>query len=250
MHDSSIETPVPPSQDSGSFFGNLFNLYFEPAASFSKIFVKSRVWMAILLQTALGVAFTSIWLQKVDTREFMRLQMEQNPRIQQMPAEQVERIINTQAGVMKTWGRIAPLIAPTIVDLVLAGILLFVFRFFMAAEVSFSQSLSTVAWSFSALGLIQTPILLAVFFLKDDWNVDPNQILQANPTIFFEVTALPRWLWTFLGSLDLFSIWTMFLLGTGYSVASKRGLSTGIWGIGIPWAFYVMLKVGFRLLFG
>ena len=86
--------------------------------------------------------------------------------------------------------------------------------------------------------------------LKDDWNLDPNQILQANPTIFFEVTALPRWLWTLLASLDLFSMWTIFLLATGYSVAGKRGLSTGLWGIGIPWVLYVMIKVGFRLLIG
>jgi hypothetical protein len=237
-------------QDSGSFFGNLFNLYFEPAAAFAKIMVKKRILLAILLQTAIGVAFTTIWLQKVDTREFMRQQMEQNSRIQQLPTEQVERIINTQANVMRTWGRIAPLIAPTVIDVVVALILLFVFRFFMAAEVNFSQSLATIAWSFAALGLVQTPIMLLVLFLKGDWNVDPNQIIQANPTIFFEVTAVPRWLWTLLASIDLFSIWTIFLLATGYSVAGKRPLSTGLWGIGIPWVFFVMLKVGFRLIFG
>jgi hypothetical protein len=92
--------------------------------------------------------------------------------------------------------------------------------------------------------------MLAVLFLKGDWNVDPNQIIQANPTIFFEVAALPRWLWSLLSSFDLFSIWTIFLLASGYSVAGKRGLSTGLWGIGLPWAFYVLLKVAFRLIFG
>ena len=234
----------------GSFLGNLFNLYFEPRETFAKIFVKPRVLMAILLQTALGVGFTSIWLQKVDTREFMRQQMEQNPRIQQMPTEQVERMIDVQSRAMKTWGRVGPFIVPALVDLILAGLLLFVFRFFLAADVSFLQSLATVAWSLGALGLIQTPILLAVFSLKGDWNVDPNQIVQANPTVFFEITDLPRWLWTLLSSFDLFSIWTAFLLATGYSIASKRGLSTGLWGVGVPWAIYVMIKVGFRLMFG
>ena len=247
------ETPDAPAAaptDSGSFLGNLFNLYFEPTQTFAKIFVKPRVLMAILLQTALGVGFTSIWLQKVDTREFMRQQMEQNPRIQQMPTEQVERMIDVQSRAMKTWGRVGPFIVPALVDLILAGLLLFVFRFFLAADVSFLQSLATVAWSLGALGLIQTPILLAVFSLKGDWNVDPNQIVQANPTVFFEITDLPRWLWTLLSSFDLFSIWTAFLLATGYSIASKRGLSTGLWGVGVPWAIYVMIKVGFRLMFG
>jgi hypothetical protein len=226
------------SPDSGSFLGNLFNLYFEPQATFAKIFVKPRVWLVVLLQVALGVLFTTLWLQKVDAREFMKAQMAENPRVQQMPAEQVERIIETQAKFMTTWARFAPFIAPLILDLLAAGFLLFMFRFFMAADVTFMQSFATIAWTFAAIGLIQTPIMLAVLTLKGDWNVDPNQIVQANPTIFFDASDLPRW------------IWTAFLLATGFSVAGKRGLGTGLWGVGIPWAIYVGIKVAFRLIFG
>lgn len=242
--------PTEPARDSGSFFGNLFNLYFEPQATFTKIFVKPRVWLAILLQTALGVGFASIWLERVDTREFMRAQLEKNPRVQQMPAEQVERIINAQAGAIKTWGRVGPLIAPVVIDLIVAGLLFFMFRFFFAVDVSFLQSLTSVAWTFAAVGLIQTPIMLAVFFLKGDWNLDPNQVLQANPSLLFDPTDLPRWLGSLLSSLDLFSFWTMFLLATGFAAAGRRELSTGLWGVGIPWAVYVMAKVAFALMFG
>jgi len=242
--------PEAPPADSGSFLGNLFNLYFEPTETFSKIFVKPRVWMALLLQIAMGVLFTSIWLEKMDAREFMKAQMEQNTRIQQMPAEQVEQIINTQARFMRTWGRIAPFIAPVLIDLVLAGLFMFIFRFFMAADVSFMRSFATVVWTFAALGLIQTPIMLLVFWLKGDWNVDPNQIIQANPTIFFEVGSMSRWLWSLLSSFDLFSLWTLFLFATGFAVAGKRGLSTGVWGVLIPWAVYLAGKVAFVLMFG
>lgn len=242
--------PEAPPADSGSFLGNLFNLYFEPTETFSKIFAKPRVWMAIVLQIALGVLFTSIWLQKMDAREFMKAQMEQNARIQQMPAEQVEQIIATQAGFMRTWGRIAPFFVPVVIDLILAGIFMFVFRFFMAADVSFMQSLATVAWTFAALGLIQTPIMLLVFWLKGDWNVDPNQIIQANPTLFFEVGSMSRWIWSLLSSFDLFSLWTLFLFATGFAVAGKRDLSAGLWGVGIPWIVYLAVKVGFVLVFG
>lgn len=244
------DIPEAPPADSGSFLGNLFNLYFEPTETFSKIFVRPRVWMALLLQLAMGVLFTTVWLQKMDAREFMKAQMEQNSRIQQMPAEQVEQIINTQARFMRTWGRIAPLFVPVIIDLILAGIFMFIFRFFMAADVSFMQSFATVAWTFAALGLIQTPIMLLVFWLKGDWNVDPNQIIQANPTIFFEVGSIPRWIWSLLSSFDLFSLWTLFLFATGFAVAGKRGLSSGLWGVGIPWAIYLGVKVSFVLLFG
>lgn len=246
------ETPALPEaspQDSGSILGNLFNLYFEPHASFTKILVKPRVFVAILLQTALGVLFTSVWLGKVDPKAFMRAQIENNPRLEQLTTEQVDQIINSQASAMQTWGRIGPLIAPVIVDVILAGLLLFMFRFFLAADVSFLQSLAVVAWSFAALGLVQTPVMLAVFFLKDDWNLDPNQVVQANPTVLFEQADVPSWLWSLLSSFDLFSFWTIFLLATGFAVAAKRGLSTGLWGVGIPWACYLMAKVAFALMF-
>ncbi len=238
------------SSPSGSFLGNLFNLYFEPRETFEKIFARPRVVMAIVLQVSLGVLFTTVWLQKVNPKEFMRQQMEQNPRVQQMPAEQVEQIINTQARFMKTWAQIAPFIAPVLVDLVVAGFLMFIFRFFLAAEVSFFQSLTTVAWTFAGIGLVQTPIMLAIYLLKGDWNIDPNAIIQANPTLFFAPSDLTGWLRSLLSSFDLFSFWTIFLLATGYSVAGKRALGSGLVGVGIPWVIYVFIKVAFRLMFG
>lgn len=246
-----LETAEPEApQDAGSVAGNVIDLYFEPEAAFRRIFVRPRIWLALLLQTALGVAFTSIWLQKVDAKAFMRAQIEQNPRVQQLDAERIEEIVNTQARFMTSWGRVAPFLAPVVLDLVLAGFLLFMFRFFLASEVSFLQSLGIVSWSFVALGLIQTPVMLAILTLKGDWNVDPNQVIQANPMVFFEASDLPGWLGALLSSLDLFSFWTIFLLGTGYATAGRRSLSTGLWGVGIPWALLVMMKVGFRLIFG
>jgi hypothetical protein len=245
------ETSDPPfaPPDSGSFVGNLFNLYFEPTATFAKILARPRVLLALVLQVALTVLFTSIWLQKVDAREFMRQQMEQNPRIQQMPAEQVESLINAQARFMMSWGRMAPFFVPAVVDLALAGILMFVFRFFLAAEVTFLQSFATVVWTFASIGLVQTPIMLSVFWLKNDWNLDPNSVIQANPTLFFDPSDLPPWLWSLLGSFDLFSLWLVFLLAAGFAVAGKRGLSSGLLGVGIPWALFVIIKVGLRLIF-
>jgi hypothetical protein len=206
--------------------------------------------MAIVLQVAMAVLFTTVWFQKLDAREFMRAQMEHNSRIQQMPAERVEQIIEIQARSMQSWGRIAPLIVPVVIDLVLASIFMFVFRFFLAADVSFLQSFATVAWSLAALALIQTPVMLLIFWLKGEWNIDPNQIIQANPTILFEPGSIPRWIWSLLSSLDLFSLWTVFLFATGHAVAAKRSLSAGLWGIGIPWVLYLMARVGFVVLFG
>lgn len=242
-----ISNPAPP--DPGTLIGNLFNLYFEPTETFGRIFIKPRVWVAVALQVAMAGLFSTVWFRNVDAREFMRAQLEQNPRVQQMPAERVEQIIEAQVRFMQRWGRIAPFFVPVLIDLVLASIFMFIFRFFIAADVSFRQSFATVAWSLAALALIQTPVMLLIFWLKGDWNLDPNQIIQANPTILFEAGSMPRWVWSALSSFDLFSLWTVFLFGTGHAVAAKRSLSAGLWGIGIPWVLYLVAKVGVILLF-
>jgi hypothetical protein len=51
-----------------------------------------------------------------------------------------------------------------------------------------------------------------------------------------------------LGWLFYFSF--VILFATGHAVAGKRGLSTGLWGVGSLWVVYLVVKVGFRLIFG
>ena len=243
---ASAEAPANP----GGFFSNLFDLYFEPSQAFARIFVKPRLVVIILMQVALTLAFTTIWFQKMDARAFMKAQIEQNPRAMEMPAERIDAIIEAQVRFMGTWGRIGPLIAPLLIDVVLAGFFMFVFRFFIAADVTFVQALAVIAWSFFARGLVETPMMLSIMALKGDWNLDPNSVIQANPMAFFEASDVPRWLSAILSSFDLLSFWLIFLLATGYSVASKRSLSTGLWGVGIPWGLMICVKVAFRLIVG
>lgn len=241
------ETPdaavVPPEAESGSFFGNLFNLYFEPTATFAKIFAKPRVLVVLALQTILAVTFTSIWLQKADVKEMVKQKMELNPRVQEMTPEQVERVAAMQVSVLRASFRFAPFLFPALGALILGGFLMFVFRFFLAAEVSFLQSMATVAWSFLAFSVVHTPIALSVFLLKEDWATDPNELVQTNPALFVDQASVSGWLWGLLTSLDLFSFWMIFLLATGYSVAGKLKIGTCLWVIGSLWAMMILLKV-------
>jgi hypothetical protein len=132
--------------------------------------------------------------------------------------------------------------------LLTAAVYLLIFRFMYGAELTYKQSLSATLWSFLAVGLISTPLLVMVFFLKGDWNLDPGKVLQANLGVLVPSTA-PKWLTALATSLDFFSIWTMALLAAGYGVLSRRKLSGALAGVMAPWLIYVVLKVGFTALF-
>ena len=46
-----------------------------------------------------------------------------------------------------------------------------------------------------------------------------------------------------LDSLDLFSVWTIFLLAAGYAATARRSVGSAAIGILVWWGLYVLLKV-------
>jgi hypothetical protein len=93
-------------------------------------------------------------------------------------------------------------------------------------------------------------LLLLTLFLKGDWTLNPPEALQANPTLFVERDALPKAVFAFLGSLDLFSFWTIFLLALGFGRASRTRTGPAAWGVIVPWLLVVLGKVGLAAAFG
>jgi Yip1 domain len=240
-------TPAVPAAKSG-FFERLVGLYSGPTEAFRGIVPRPTVLVPFLILVVLAVGFTALWVSKVDAPAYIREQIDQTPRGAEMPAEQKARIIEMQAKFFKFTPAFVAVGVP-LFYLFVAGLYLVVFRFLYGAELTYKQSLSITLWSFLAVALVSTPLLIAVFALKGDWNLDPGKALQANLSLLVPSTA-PKWLNTLASSLDLFSFWNMALLAAGYGVASRRKLSGALAGVMGPWVLFVVLKVGWAALRG
>jgi hypothetical protein len=230
------------------FIANLIDLYFSPAEAFANMLRKPSFLVPLVLQIALGAAFSAIWLQKVDKVEFMKAQVEQSTRWERVPVEQRATILQRQASAIPafTWG--FALVGGPLMTVILAAIFLFVFRFFYASEVTFKQAITIVASMMVAVGLVATPLLLGVLALKGDWNIDPAEALSANLSILFDKQTAAKPLWALASSLDLFMFWRLFLLAAGFGAAAKRNWTWALTGILIPWVLMVAIKVGFSLM--
>jgi hypothetical protein len=192
---------------------------------------------------ALAVAFTAFWLQKVDAREFMRAQIVASGRADKMPPGQMEQQLDAGAGFFKPISWASALLAPPIITLIVGAVLLFVFRFFYAGDVTFAQSLSVTGWSYFTTALVTTPLLFLVMFLKGDWNVSPQDALQANPALFLDPLTTSKPLHALASSLDLFSFWIIWLLSSGYGVATRHTTASAAVGVVSVWALYVLGKI-------
>jgi len=239
--------PVTPEKP-GGFFQNLIDVYFAPREAFARI-VRDAGWVLPTLGfLALTLGFVLYWGSRMDPMEFAKTQLQESAFWDRIPAEQRGEIIEQTAGRMKyVW--IQGLAGGAVMLLLVSAVMMFVFRFFYSAEVRFKQALAITAWTFFAVGLVTTPLLLVVMGLKGDWNLNPQDVLQANLGLLLDKSTAAKPLWAFLTSLDLFSFWQIFLLACGFGVASRKATGSALWGVVIPWAVIVLGKVGLSLIF-
>jgi hypothetical protein len=245
-----MSSPAPVAPESGGgFFQNLIDVYFSPREAFTRIVRNPRFLVPLVAYVILVLGFTGVWMQKMDPAEFMKTQIEESGQADRIPAEQREAIIEQQAKWMPIFAWVMGPVGIAVSLLVIAGALLFIYRFFYAAEVSFRQSFAIVTWVFFAVGLVTTPVTLAVMSLKGDWNINPQEAVQANLGLLLEKSSAAKPLWALLSSIDLFSLWMVFLLAVGFAVASRKPTGSALWGVAIPWILIVLAKVGWAAIF-
>jgi len=245
-----IPSPAPVAPETpGGFFQNLIDVYFSPREAFTRIVRSPRFLLPLVGYVVLVLGFTGIWMQKMDAREFMKVQIEESGQADRIPAEQREAIIEQQAKWMPIFAWVMGPVGIAVTLLVIAGVLMFIYRFFYSSEVTFRQAFAIVTWIFFAVGLVSTPLMLLVLQLKGDWNINPQEVIQANLGLFLEKSSAAKPLWALLSSIDLFSLWMIFLLAVGFGVASKKTTGSAIWGVAIPWILIVLAKVGWAAIF-
>jgi hypothetical protein len=245
-----VPSPAPVTPETpGGFFQNLIDVYFSPREAFARIVRSPAFLLPLVGYLILVLGFTGIWMSKIEPREFMKTTLEDQGQWDKLSAEQREAILDRAPGQMKIFGWVGPIVATPVILLVTAAVLMFIFRFFYSSEVDFKRAFAVVTWTFFAVGLVTTPLLLLVLHLKGDWNINPQEAIQANLGLLLDKSEASKPLWALLSSIDVFSLWMVFLLAVGFGVASRKTTGSALWGVAIPWVVIVLGKVGWAALF-
>lgn len=232
--------------DSGGrrgFLHHLFGLYASPGKEFTAILPKARWWRPLALLIVLQVGFTAVWLNKIDTVEFAKAEVERSGRMERIPADQRAQVFETQARFFPIIGWTGAVIGAPILVLLVGGVYLVVFRFFLGSEVTFKRVLAIVAWSFVVVSLVTTPLVLVTLYLKGDWTVNPRMALSANLAMPLDSETASKPLYALLDSFDLFSFWILLLLYTGFRIATPFKPGTVAAAVLAPWGIYVVGKM-------
>jgi len=235
-----MSTSVPAEAPAPSFVSSLGNLLIAPREAFTGILRKPSPWLPLLLYIGLQLVFTAVWTSKLDIMAFVTAQSEEAGR----PAPPAQAL-----PFIKGMFWAGPLLFVPIAFFVMALGLWVIYRFFYGSDVTYKISMTICAWTSLITSIVTMPLILLTMVLKGDWQVDPRTALAANLGALLDKATTAKWLFALAGSLDLVSIWIVFLLATGFAVAIRKSTGSALWGVVVPWLLFVLIGVAWAAAF-
>jgi hypothetical protein len=230
-------------------------MFYQPSVTFADVRLRPRWWSPFILMSIFSMIFVltvdkKIGFTQVQANMYGNMSEKQKDRIEQLPPDQRERQRSIMQKSLKYGSYAAPvffLIAAAIIALILMA----VFNFGLAAEVTFSQSLAIVLYSWIP-GLIKTvlAIILVVAGMNPE-NFNFENPVATNPGMMTSPGDHPA-LYRLLLSFDVFTIWAVILMGIGFAVVSPKKLKTGT-AVGTVFALYAfarLIAVGWAAVMG
>ena len=144
------ESAAPLAGERG-FLATLVDVFIAPGDAFRAIARRPDYVPPLILAIGVGVAFSAIWSQHLDPYQFAKTQMEESGAGDRIPAEKRAEVLKTQARLFTVFAWLGPLVFAPLAYFALGFGLLYVYRFFYAADITFPQSMAVVAWSMGAL---------------------------------------------------------------------------------------------------
>jgi len=217
--------PAPQVSSIGRIFGALFN----PKPTFESIAQRPSWLLPMILLIIMGATVIGIFSQRVGWRAYMERQDATNSRLQkqmeQMTPEQREQMISNQTKFAPIVGYVIVSVGGVIVWIIIAAVLMGLFNVTSGTQVGFSRSLAIVVHGWLPW-LIHGLLSIMILFLKDPSTIDLQNLVASNPGAFLSSDA-PKWLSSGLGSLDIFTFWSLALMALGFSAVNPKKISFG-----------------------
>jgi hypothetical protein len=246
---ASATTPSPAATASDNSFARIFGAIFSPKPTFESI-VQRPTWLVpVVLGCILFIAVVFAFTQRGGWPSFFQKQMADNSRMQQMTPEQRENIMDKQLKYAPMFGYFEGVVIPPVAALLTAAVLLGIFNLTGSTQTNFKTSLAIVAFAWSPW-LIHGLLSILIIFLKDPATIDLQNVVASNVGAFLPEGSA-KWLTALLSSIDIFAIWTLFLLAIGFSATNPKKLSIGkAFALAASgWIIFVLIKVGLTAAF-
>ena len=240
------EAPEPPQPI--NHFARIVGVFFSPKSTFEDIARRPSWVLPVVLMTVLGLVVAVVMNQKIDWRDVASKRIEESPRAANLSADQKEQQIELSAkispGAAYAFGLLGPILAVMVVTLVLW----LAYNVIGGANANFSVSAGIVSHAY-VVTMLGTLLFILVLFLKPPGTLDLDNPVATNIGAFLPDTT-PKAFLALGRSIDIFSIWTLLLIATGFAAFNPKKLKGKALSIVIAmWAIWVAVKMGGAWIF-
>ncbi len=226
-------------------------VFFEPSKAFADIAARPAFWVPLILSIIFGVAYMSIFSQRVGWERMIRHQQETSSRAAQLTPEQRETQIQMGAKFAPIFGYAAIIVGVPLALLAWSGVLLGIVKGIMSVPLRFKQVFAIVCYA-GLPGILFMSLAIAVMFMKspDDFNL--QNPLMFNPGAFLDQATASKFVYALASALDLFRLWTLVLIAIGLKAAAGKKMTMGgaMGAVFVPWLIWTLCSAGLAGIFG
>jgi len=243
---------VPPQESTGlSEAQRLIDTFIAPTKTFTDLRRSAAWWAPYIIIAIVGSLFVYTIEQKVGFEKVVDNQIQMKPkaaeRIQNMPADQREKVMAQQVGLTKILAYSVPVIG-LIIYAIFAAVMFAAVKFAANAEVRFAAMFALIVYSRlpELLRAILASISLLAGVSTDSFDI--NNPLATNGAYFLDPSGSPV-LRALVSSFDIITLWTLVLVAIGIPCIAPKVKHGTAFGIVIGWfLFTILLKVGLAAL--
>jgi hypothetical protein len=246
---STMSTEIAIDEPPKSFVQRLVGIFVSPGATFADIARKPDFVVPLIINILATMAVFETMLAKIGAERIVRQSLEQSGRASNMSPEQLQQALEQGAKFTSVFMHVTGLLAAPIGLLVVAGLGLLIMNAIFGSKLKFKTAFSVTSYAY-LVNLLGVIIALVMILVADPEQLNAQNPVPTNPGFFFNPRETSKPLLSLLGSLDVFSIWLIALLGIGFSEAVSRKVKPTTISLCFAalWAIWVLAKVGLATL--
>jgi len=231
-----------PVDTSAGFWQVLLDCFFRPAERFSRFRYRPQ-WVApLLVLSLLSVFITVLHRYVVPYANQVQAQIDQTEKITgPLSSEEKEARVSRRPGVTAQVGWLGLIVVFTGLSTLVCALAFWIAMMISGEDMGFATLFSLTTHSMVPPSVVWTLCATALLFLKDANDIDPvrlDNLVFSNPGAAFNWEISHPFLQSILGSIDVFSIWTMALMAIGISACARNkplrksaAITAAVWGL-------------------
>ncbi len=249
MSTQAASTPGP--APSKSFVGRLIGVYLSPGETFADVAQRPDFIIPLIIMVVLSLAGTEAFIAKIGMEPVIRWALEHSSRTASMPPDQMEQTITRVVAFQSIFARVGSVLAVPIMALIVALVGWVAVKSIYGLEMKFKTAFSIAAYA-GLVGIINAVMTIVLIFFGDPEHAisNPQNLSPSCLGFFLNPADTSKPLLAFAGSLDVFTIWYLALLGLGFSAGTARKakfISLFLIYLGL-WLLWVLIKMGLATL--